>query len=311
MHFRSFLNRMVRFFFCAFIIFAMASVGHAECNLPAKQKLTNKALLNAISKTEYAKWALYGPKDSEIVGKNVYATDFFKNTTVFPIVAVHDDQVVLLIMQRINNSWSLLSANERALVCQDFVLNGFHIGISGYTEDHPNVLVHFDFQPQDAPKYSDFRYSLYMFVNGKDGFIAFDVVDNAYHDLEQFRQFYSVIVSEDVLRYRCHDFTTLHETDYFAGPNPVDNSLAGFDMSTVPLAPSDIMIETQIHSADHQPVCLYQTTDSESIVLTEIPDLTAVLAIPEPISKNNADWYLVQYDDHLGYIQCSQVMHIE
>ena len=308
MLFRSFSRFMVQLFFCcAFILLTLASVGHAECNLPTKQKLTNKALLNAISKTEYAKWTLYGPKDSEIVGKNVYATDFFKNTTAFPIVAVNDDQIVLLIMQRINNSWHLLCANENALVRDDFVLYNFDIGISGYSENSSGVLVSFNFKPQSLSANSSLRYDLYMYINGRDGFISVSVIDQTTHDLEQFRQQYSVHIMDKTLKYWCQDYKTLRSIYYLAGPNPVDCSFANFDLSAVPLMISDVMSKTQICSTDHQPVCLYQSADSESFVLTEIPDRTVVLAIPEPVTTNGVDWCLVQYENYLGYIHYSKI----
>lgn len=293
--------------FCIIMSLCMFSIGCADSNLPAKQKLTNKSLLKALKKTDYSSWTLYAPSDSEIVGKNIFSTTFFKSATTFPIVAVKGDQVVLLIMQRSDNSWSLLSANEHALMRKDFVLFGFTIDISGYVSEEPSVLVSFDFSSESHPNDSNnYRYNLSMWINGKDEFASLYVFSKV-HELEQCNDYYSVIINDDTLIYRCHNPRTFERTDYPLSPNPVDNSLSTFDLSTLPLLPSDLMVEALIHSSDKNPINLYIQPDSESDIITTIPNQSNVLIMNERIISNDTQWYFVRYEKSLGYILCSHI----
>lgn len=291
---------------CIILLLCVSTVGYAECNLPAKQKLTNKQLLKAIKKTEYAAWKLYGPADSEIVGKNVYATAFFKNAVTFPVVAVKDDQAALLIMQRSGKAWSLLSANEQALTREDFVLSGFSLDTSSYDSEAPSALVSFDFSSQSHPNDSDYRYSLGMWINGKDEFVNLYVFAKE-HELEQCSDYYAVIVNDEALIYRCHTPDGFERMDYLVAPNPVDHSLSSFSLADLPILPSDLMVEVTIHSVDNLPIKLYVQPDSESDAVTVIPAHSAVLIMQEHMTFNDTQWYFVQYKNSLGYIPCSQI----
>lgn len=298
---------IVRLFFCSvLLLLCISSVGYAECNLPAKQKLTNEQLLKAIKKTEYAAWKLYGPADSEIVGKNVYATAFFKNAVTFPVVAVKDDQAALLIMRRDGKSWSLLSANEQALTREDFVLSGFSVDTSSYDSEAPSVLASFDFSSQSHPNDSGYRYSLGMWINGKDEFVNLYVFAKE-HELEQFSDYYAVIVNEEALIYRCHTPDGFERVDYLVAPNPVDHSLSSFSLADLPILPSDLMTEAKIHSADDLPINLYIQPDIESDAMTTVPDHSVVQIMQERVTFNDMQWYFVRYKNSLGYIPCSHI----
>lgn len=295
---------------CILLIFVpfllLFSSAYADTQLPLKQKVKNKSLMNTIKKTDYASWEIYGPADSEIVGKNIYSTVFFKNAATFPLVAVKGDRTVLLIMQRSGSSWSLLCANEHALAREDFILFGFTIGISSYDEENPSVLVSFNFSSESHPNDSNYRYSLSMWINGKDEFISLLILQEE-HELEQCRNFYSVIINDEVLIYRCHKPNGFEWIDYRYTHNPIDRSLPSFDLSAVPILPSDMMIETQIYSIDDRPINLYLQPDDQLDTVLTIPDHSAVLIMNEPITYNDMQWYFVRYENSLGYVLCSHI----
>lgn len=302
----SFIKFSVCILFISILLVSLFSSAYADAELPSKQKVKNKSLINVIKKTDYASWEIYGPADSEIVGKNIYSTAFFKNATTFPLVAVKGDQTVLLIMQRSGSSWILLSANENALERDDFILCGFTIGTSSYDDENPSVLVSFDFSSKSHPNDRNYRYSLGMWINGKDEFINLLVMEKE-HELEQCSDYYSVIINDKVLIYRCHKPNSFERIDYCFTHNPVDNSLSSFSLSALPIIPSDMMIKTQIHSIDNRPINLYLQPDAQSDTVLTIPDHSAVLIMNESIIYNDMQWYLVRYENSLGYVLCSHI----
>ena len=128
-------------------IILMLTTGYAEQNLPKSQLVKKKELVSAFTNSKFTQWQLFYPSDSEIAGKNMFSTLFYKRTSNFPVVAVDGSNLAFCILSRKNknkNKWSLSLTNEKALTRSGWCLTAFSIDSSSFVEETmDSMMLHF------------------------------------------------------------------------------------------------------------------------------------------------------------------------
>lgn len=276
------------------------NVGYADSSALNKGKVRDKALLESLKNTEYVSWELYCPVDSEIVGKNIYSTEYFQNAKSFPIVAVKNEETALVIMGKRENGWEVIFENKKALKRKGFQLTGFYIDYESYSIQDPQMLVTFDFVSADQ---SNTRYKLLMWVNESEQFISLQV-SMPMHSIYAFRDFFSIIFSdEECIVYRCQSSDSLQWKDYSINVEEISRGVDHFDLSLIPLDPSNLMRDMIVMSSTDSAASIYSEPNFESDVMYSILNGNTICAIPAYSDTDVQDWYVVKHNENLGFIQ--------
>lgn len=110
--------------------------------------LKNKELLSIMQYSAYNDWALYQPSAREM-DINTSSKEWLDGQSTYPIIAMRDDKICLVILKRINSQWSIAATNENALSRDGFILSSF--SIDGTYSSVDNVqYVYFDFYDEQG-----------------------------------------------------------------------------------------------------------------------------------------------------------------
>lgn len=106
--------------------------------------LSNKSLASIIKNTEYNGWLLYQPeaRESEI---NTSTDNYLNRVSAYPVVAIQDDKICLIILKKQSSKWYVAITNETALVQDGFELVSFSLDESySHIDDTQNVYFEFE-----------------------------------------------------------------------------------------------------------------------------------------------------------------------
>jgi len=290
---------MKRFVMWLFVALCLVSASVALGDETIKEfesckKLTNKAIIKVLKKSEYASWEFFQPSDSEIAGKNIYKEKWFKSTAWFPVVAHKDEELDLVLLHKVNNKWKIELSNSNALKKDGYFLTGFTVDADSYDEATGGANFCFSFHPASHPL--DGQYDLYL-KTGNDSYFS----DFVYSDPEMqfFSPLYGFFLHIDKERNEA-TYQTLDSLKYVLQGYSIETSVERFDMSTFPICIEDYVKQEQIFSLDEDTL-VYSKTNTASSVLCTIPASESVF-----YCQSELNWWLVIYEGKIGFVQQSQ-----
>lgn len=109
--------------------------------------LSNEKLISIVRQTEYGDWLLYQPDSREETDMNTSTDSILDNVRAYPVVAVQNDEICLIVLEKINAEWRIAHTNESALVRKGLSLVDFSLAVS-YSRDIQDV--YFDFMSNES-----------------------------------------------------------------------------------------------------------------------------------------------------------------
>ncbi len=273
-----------------------------EAALSKKQQPKEKAILSALSSTEYKNWKIYTPADTEIEGKNILSTELYKKGRYFPVVAVKDTSTVLVLLERNGKKWEVAYANPAAIRRDGFLLKSFRIASADFVVDEPSVTVAFTFQSttnQDT-------YGLNLNLdNGKTAcaFQSFHITQQNY-PVKPFSGSIAVYMEADGYTFSYYDDNLMRRVAYKIAADGISTDIQSFDLSVMPLYPQQAMRKAALNQLLSQPIQtmnMYRNPDAADILYT-ISGEEEIYYAPADSGDSNSVVYLIQYKETLGYI---------
>lgn len=280
----------------------------AEVDLSTHTMLTNQTLLGPVQQTEYANWKLYQPKSDETPDIDMTQDAHFQDRPFFPVVAVQDDQAVLILLQKIDENWVVFGTNETALNRPGLMLFRFSMS-SGYYEDFSECPIYFGF--------SDDEQAYFELGLMTDPLVRFHYINiggifsPAPKVAKRFFVEYSGMRFDGELIYSYMSENLESQSVYATGvftDECKDDNFSTFDLSRVPLSMHDLMTECGVRSdaeVNGGKVLLKQSDADDSATLCEIPAGASLYYVGSDLDKR--DWVLVAYEQTLGYLSKSNI----
>lgn len=106
--------------------------------------LSNEKLISSIQQTQYRDWLLYQPTESE-TEMDTSSESFLSTMSSYPVVAIHHDEICLIVLKKQNSEWDIAYTNDSALVRKDFSLVSFSLA-AFYSQTQDNQIVDFAFE---------------------------------------------------------------------------------------------------------------------------------------------------------------------
>lgn len=138
--------------------------------------LSNETLIDILRSSDYKDWTFYQP-DSREIDYNTSSGYSFDRLLTYPVLAVREDDLCLIVLEKVNDQWKIAAANEQALTRDGFTLTGFSIGDSSPEQKQ---YVFFDFEDNQEGRWtlcltlSGIYPSCFLFLQGPEGSITFD-----------------------------------------------------------------------------------------------------------------------------------------
>ena len=273
-----------------------------EAALPKKQQTKEKAILSALSSTEYKNWKIYIPGDTEIEGKNVLSTELYKKGRYFPIVAVKDASTVLIVLERNGKKWEVAYVNPAAIQREGFLLKSFRIGSSGFVVDEPSVTIALIFESKTNQDIYGLNLNL---DNGETAcaFQSFHITQQSY-PVKPFSGSVSVYMKADGYTFSYYDDNLMQRVAYKIAVDGISTDIQSFDLSAMPLYPQQVRKKAVLNQLFGQPIQainMYRDRGAADILYT-IPGEDEVYYAPVDSEDSNSVVYLIQYKETLGYI---------
>ncbi len=264
------------------------------------RRLTNKDIMKALSSSKYASWEIYQPTDSEMTKRNIYTEKWFKSTSWFPVIAHRDNQIELVLLQRVDNKWLIVLSNSYALKKDDYYLNAFTVIADSY-EVTGNVEFGFHFGSVSNPSDWRYQYDLYLKLGDENCFSDFFYRDPT---MQFFSPIYGTSLHIDRLEKTATygsmtspDGYSLVSSEYVLQDYSIDTRVDRFDLSTFPICIENLFKQKKILSINDDTL-VYSEDDITSSILCTIPPAENVYYYP-----NTSNWWLVIYDGKIGYVQ--------
>ena len=269
----------------------------AETGLDDWLQLNHKEIRAAIRKTEYASCPLYQPGDSdtgEVLDKRL-----IDQLPYFPVVAVKNDQPVLLMMRRDGKAWTVDTVSTTALVRDGLVLEALYAYAN---PEEGEVHMYFDFRQEDEA-YNDRK--LTIIAREKSG-VRVDRFSSV-EDNPSAEMLYATVA--DVAFNRGYRFYywyggTNARMDYGVElyEDASTGDLALFDLAQIPLNIFDTMAECTVSET-----MMYQFPSDHSATLAYLPQGTVILREQCSYGFEVREWVLVAHDGVLGYVRTADI----
>lgn len=138
--------------------------------------LSNETLIDILRSSDYKDWTFYQP-DSREIDYNTSSGYSFDRLLTYPVLAVREDDLCLIVLEKVNDQWKIAAANEQALTRDGFTLTGFSIDDSSPEQEQ---YVFFDFEDNQKERWtlcltlSDIYPSCFLFLQRPEGSITFN-----------------------------------------------------------------------------------------------------------------------------------------
>jgi hypothetical protein len=303
---------------CMVLLFVLtlvaASSAHAEMKLDGNKRLTDKALLAPIEQTEYSKWHLYQPTALEISGLDLTKDDGFVDRKFFPVVAVKEEQAVLILLYRQDGKWSISNISTTALNRPSLTLYNFEMD-ENHQPDDDSLDIRFEFIDGAA-----YHYTLYL--TASDRFLTrFDSLDMTGFDnssTQRSEDFFADICSigfndgfNFAFTFISNRSSRLSFSVDFTTDESVYDNFATFNLNNVPLSLYDVMKESAVltdAAINEGKILMKQFANENAAILCEIADGTSVLREQSKLDFQSQNWLLVIYEGKLGYLPKSNII---
>lgn len=291
-------------------------VALADVELSQNPLLTDQSLLNPIKQTEFADWELYQPTSSEIAGEDMTKDTGFQYRRFFPIIAVKEDQAVLILLQKVDEQWAVFGVNETALNRQGLTLNQFAIDSNdAYNQAISTGLpVYFHFDDNDQTHYTLGLTATDVYTTRFD-FISINKSWSSTPKPEEhlFADHFTVEFNSG-FNFRFHyqiPYMELYFRMYaLTGESEYDNFMT-FNLSNAPFSLFDAMEECVVYSdasVSKGKILLKQFNFDGSATLCEIPEGARIMREVDFLNFTSHDWVLVVYGQMLGYLSKANVV---
>ena len=140
---------------CALLLFLCLFATCAYASTETEERLTllsNNKLKTLLRNNGYDGWLLYQPGSRE-EDINTSSNPFLKEIDVYPVLAMREEQIHLIILQKRNKNWMIQTVNDKAIVRDGFRLYDFSMD-ENISSDAVTLYVYFDFADADDRTYT-------------------------------------------------------------------------------------------------------------------------------------------------------------
>ena len=234
-------------------------------NVNRLEHLSNSQLAAIIQIEKYDNWALYQPtsRESEV---NTSSENFLSYISVYPIVAIQNEDVHLFVLKKSDSGWNIAFKNEFALVREGFKIIGFSI-------DENNTV--FELTLQLSALYPSF-FSALHFENR------------------------TLLLNYDRgLTYKI-EYPFLMTTSLEIDPDPyVPFDADIFSLQRLPITLEDLMVPAKVCTTDNSSAELFIIPDETSNPIIQLTNGEDINIIHQ---KRASEWIMVYYVDNILFI---------
>lgn len=98
-----------------------------QAEKPPLSPLTNRTIVDVLNHHGYENWDIFQPDSREESDMDTASDSFLDLLSQYPVIAIQGNEVNLIILQKVNEQWTISTVNEKALSRPDFTLTGFSI----------------------------------------------------------------------------------------------------------------------------------------------------------------------------------------
>lgn len=300
---------MRKSWFAAFwtLLLLNAACAFAEVSLEYNPLVSEKKMLEALRGTKYEGYILYQPTDADqsVSMMDAVAFDHFP---YFPIVAVKNNEAVLLLLKKEESSWKLAIENKTALNRDDFTLYGFQLN----SNIHPSagMFIHFTFY-EKKDRQTNYQLILKAYEDFSPQFASLGMNVEIPDWNQLYAQNINIIFNGGyIYQYSYTDSGHTATYDINTITSESEGVVSDFDLNKVPLSIFDAMKSCTTRSAtiNNGDICMMQFPNIGSAVLCTIEDGTKILREVRDVGFGSQTWVLVAYENKLGYVHVSNIL---
>lgn len=252
-------------------------------NVNRLEHLSNSQLAAIIQIEKYDNWALYQPtsRESEV---NTSSENFLSYISVYPIVAIQNEDVHLFVLKKSDSGWNIAFKNEFALVREGFKIIGFSMA-----EDYSGVkgvqYAFFDFIDENN---TEFELTLQLSALYPSFFSALHFENR------------TLLLNYDRgLTYKI-EYPFLMTTSLEIDPDPyVPFDADIFSLQRLPITLEDLMVPAKVCTTDNSSAELFIIPDETSNPIIQLTNGEDINIIHQ---KRASEWIMVYYVDNILFI---------
>ena len=270
--------------------------------------LTHQALLAPIAQTPYAGYTLYQPTDTETAEDAVLNTSFI-DYPFFPVVAVKEDQAVLILLRRENpgdsrDRWAIHGIYEKALHHPSFTLFRFSMTTLYSPDPSSSLPVYFHYMRGEQ---DSLTLSLSLPASGEIRFTGLDYRPQS-DVTPPHAVVFRVLFKEDRYLFRYGSLDHLQSFfPVFSASAQAPGDPDVFDLSAVPFSPCDALTPCLVRAAPQDPgapILLRQFPGAQAAVLRVLAPGDAARYDP---AFSRDGWVLACVEGVLGYLPIGNI----
>lgn len=266
------------------ILFMLPNTSGAETintleQLPNILPLSNKNLISVLQESGYDGWDFYQPSAREF-DTNTSSSHYLDVINAYPIIAINNDDVCLIVLRKTNKQWTVSVTNSRALTREGFILKGF--SLDEYHSEVDNIQdVFFDFEDKAGNlltlnlQLSDIYPSYFAFMQSENMRLVFN------YDRGITMQF---------------DFPFIFRCSYEINPKQsIPFNVDEFSFAECPITIQELLVPSSI-SPHGEVASLFAFPDDSMEPVFQLTQDENIYIIYQ---QNMSDWVLVFYKDNL------------
>lgn len=251
-------------------------------NVNRLEYLSNSQIAAMIKNEKYNNWALYQPtaRESEV---STSSESFLSTIAVYPVIAIHNDDVHLIVLNKFDSAWKIAFINELALVREGFKLIGFSLA-------------------EESSGVNGIQYVFFDFIdeNNKEYELVLQLSDlyPSYFSALHFDNRTLLLNYDRGLTYKI-EYPFLMTLSFEFDPHPYIPFDAGnFSLQRLPITLESLIVPAKVSATDSR-VALYIIPDAASQPITHLANGEDIAVI---YPQSASEWVMVYFMDNILFI---------